>query len=297
MTLRHHRRADVTDLREKVGILRYRRRGSHRPSRVRSKWLALLFLVAAAVVTWQFARQQPSSDFSHSPSGKSDSGLFQSRGGSASQAPHSDSKLIVHGVNRLVYPYSVIRGGVANPDELKRMMEYDPVVSRHFKGFDYRRARVVQVSEKQAMYVSYRIGDRVYWTRRKVSLHPGETLITDGAIVARTRCGNRVAPVPLDAGSPLEPSTDELELPVISRDPIPSPPVLATVNSVPDKSPPAVIPPAKGSGWWFIPPPVYIPSGGSGGTLAVTPEPGSILLISSGLAAVYWRSRKARKKK
>ena len=140
MTLRHHRRADVTDLREKVGILRYRRRGSHRPSRVRSKWLALLFLVAAAVVTWQFARQQPSSDFSHSPSGKSDSGLFQSRGGSASQAPHSDSKLIVHGVNRLVYPYSVIRGGVANPDELKRMMEYDPVVSRHFKGFDYRRA-------------------------------------------------------------------------------------------------------------------------------------------------------------
>jgi hypothetical protein len=298
VTLRHHRCADVTDLKGgKVGILRYRRRGSHRPSRVRSKWLALLFLLAA-VVTWQFARQQPSSEFSHSPSGKPESGLLQGqRGDYPSQARQSDSKLLARGVNRLVYPYSVIRGGVANPDELKRMMEYDPVVSRHFKGFDYQRARVVQVSEKQAMYVSYRIGDRVYWTRRKVSLHPGETLITDGAIVARTRCGNRVAPVPLDAGSPLEPSTEELELPVILRDPDPSPPVLATVNSVPDKSPPAVIPPAKGSGWWFIPPPVYIPSGGSGGTLAVTPEPGSILLISSGLAAVYWRSRKARKKK
>ena len=299
MTLRHHRRADVKDLRGgKVGILGYRRRGSHRPSRVRSKWLTLLFLVAAAVVTWQFARQQPSSDFSHAPSGKSDGGLLQSRGESESQAGQSDSKHLERGVKHLVYPYSVIRGGVADPDELKRVMEYDPVVSRHFKGFDYQRARVVQVSEKQAMYVSYRIGDRVYWTRRKVSLHPGETLITDGTIVARTRCGNRVAAVPMDAGSPLEPTTEELELPFTLRDPVPSPPALASVSSTPAKAPPAVIPPAKG-GWWFIPPPVYVPSGGgsSGGTLAVTPEPGSILLISSGLAAVYWRSRKARRKK
>lgn len=298
MTLRHHRRADVKDLRAgKVGILGYRRRGSRRLSRVRSKWLTLLFLVAAAVVTWQFARQQPSSAFSHSPSRKSDTGLPQKRGDSSSQAHQSDSKLVARGVNRLGYPYSVVRGGVANPEELKRAMEYDPVVSRHFKGFNYQRARVVQVSEKQAMYVSYRIGDRVYWTRRKVSLHPGETLITDGTIVARTRCGNRVAAVPMDAGSPLEPTTEELELPVTLRDPVPSPPVLASVSATPDKSPPAVIPPAKG-GWWFIPPPVYVPSGGgSGGPLAVTPEPGSILLISSGLAAVYWRSRKGRRKK
>jgi PEP-CTERM motif len=62
--------------------------------------------------------------------------------------------------------------------------------------------------------------------------------------------------------------------------------------------PPAVTPAATHSGWWFIPPPVYIPPGSSGGgPLAVTPEPGSVLLISSGLAAVYWRSRKARRKK
>jgi hypothetical protein len=289
----------VTDLKAgKVGILRHRRGGYHRSLLVRSKWLALLFLVAAAVVTWQFARQQPSSSASHALAARPESGFLQSQGGDyASQARQTDSKFLARRVSRLVYPYSVIRGGVANPDELKRVIERDPVVSRHFQGFDYQRARVVQVSEKQAMYVSYRIGDRVYWTRRKVSLHPGETLITDGTIVARTRCGNRVAPVPMDTGSPLEPSTDEFEEPIILRDPIPSPPVLATVNSVPDNAAPAVVPAKKGSGWWFIPPPVYIPSGSSGGPLAVTPEPGSLLLISSGLAAVYWRSRKARRKK
>jgi hypothetical protein len=268
---------------------------------VRSKWLALLLLVAAVVVTWQFARRQPSSDIFYSPSRKAVGSLPRSQGDdNASQPRPSDLKPAAYGVHRLVYPYSVVRGGVANPDELKHAMEYDPVVLRHFQGFDYKRAHLVRLSEKQAMYVSYRIGDRVYWTRRKVTLPLGETLITDGRISARTRCGNRVAAVPLDAGSPLEPFPDALEQPFITRDPDPIPPVLATENSAPGKLPPAVIPAAAHGGWWFIPPLVYVPSGSSGssgGPLAVTPEPGSLLLISSGLAAVYWRTRKARKKK
>jgi hypothetical protein len=176
-------------------------------------------------------------------------------------------------------------------------MEYDPVVSRHFRGFDYQRAHLVRVSAEKAMFVSYRIGDRVYWTRRKVSLHPGETLITDGTIVARTRCGNRLAEIPLEPGSPLEPLPDELEGAIPLRDPVPTPPTLATLNSPSDKLPPAATPATTHRGWWFIPPPVYVPGDPSGGPLAVTPEPGSVLLISSGLAAVYWRSRKARRKK
>ena len=289
MTLRDDRCADVK--REKVGILRYRRRVDHPAGRVRSKWLGLLLLVAASVVAWQFARQQPSS--SPSLSGKLESVPRSQRYDYALYG----SKPFVRGVGRLIYPYSVIRGGVLNPDELKHAMEYDPVVSQHFRGFDYMRAHLVKLTEEQAMYVSYRIGDRVYWTRRKVSLHRGETLITDGAIVARTRCGNRVAPAPLDTGSALEPSAYEFEQPFILRDPAPTPPVLATAGAAPDKLPPALIAPVKAGGWWFIPPFAYIPSGGSGGPLAVTPEPGSLLLISSGLAAVYWRSRKARRKK
>jgi len=32
------------------------------------------------------------------------------------------------------------------------------------------------------MYVAYRKGDKVYWTRKKVALHPGETLISDGKL-------------------------------------------------------------------------------------------------------------------
>jgi PEP-CTERM motif len=286
----------------RVGGPRHGRRG-HDPRQVRSKWLALLLVVAAAVVAWQFARRQTSSDLFYSPSRKAVGSLPRTqRDDDAPHARQSASKPLAYGIHRLVYPYSVVRGGVANPDELKHAMEYDPVVLRHFRGFDYERAHLVRLSEKQSMYVSYRIGDRVYWTRRKVTLPLGETLITDGNISVRTRCGNRVAAVPLDAGSPLEPSPDDLEQPFITRDPDPIPPVLAAENSAPiQPASPAVIPAAaKSGGWWFIPPLVYVPSGSSGssgGPLAVTPEPGSLLLITSGLAAVYWRTRKARRKK
>jgi hypothetical protein len=31
--------------------------------------------------------------------------------------------------------------------------------------------------------------------------------------------------------------------------------------------------------------------------LAVTPEPGSLLLLSSGLAGIYWKLRKSRRKR
>jgi hypothetical protein len=286
---------------ESVEGLRHRRRSFHSRSRVRNKWLGLLFIGAATAVTWQFARQQPSSSVSYSAPARVDRGLPRSqRSDASSPANYSDSKSPARAAYRLIYPYSVIRGGVVNPDELKHAMEYDPVVSRHFRGFDYKRAHLVKLSAEKAMYVSYRIGDRVYWTRRKVLLHSGETLITDGTIVARTRCGNRVAEVPLGTGSPLEPSPDDLEGAIPLRYPVPAAPILATGNPAPVKLSPAVTPSPKHKGWWLIPPPIYVPTGSSsssGGPLAVTPEPGSVLLISSGLAAVYWRSRKARRKK
>jgi hypothetical protein len=292
----------VKDLRGgKVGE-RYRQWRYPQPRRVRNKWLlGLLFIWAATLVTWRFALQKPAFNASQSLTAKTGGASPRSqRDDHPSQARQSDWRPLPRPVGRITYPYSVIPGGVLNPDELKHAVEYDPVVSRHFQGFDYQHAHLVKVSAKQALYVSYRIGDRVYWTRRKVSLPPGETLITDGTIAARTRCGNRVARVPLGPSSPLEPLPDELEGAIPLRDPVPTPPTISTANPAPETASPVVNSPKKAGWWWFIPPPIYIPtgsSGSSGGPLAVTPEPGSILLISSGLAAVYWRSRKARKKK
>jgi len=282
---------------ERYADLRFlkRKAGAHTPHRHRNGRSTglLLFLGAAGLICWQFVRQQPSFEPFPSVSAiPANSHLADKAAGPAiSPLPYPN--------NRSVYHYSVIPGGVASPDELRNAALQDPVVARHFRGFNYDHAHLVRVSQKRSAYVSYRIGDRVHWTRHKIALHPGEMLITDDTIVARTRCGNRVAAAPLDAGSPLEPSLEELEEPRASAGPrLPA----AFVDPIPSRLPDPSIPEhalaQRGGIPWFIPP-VFIPTGSSGGPgqpLAVTPEPGSLLLISSGLAGVCWRVRKFKKR-
>ena len=115
--------------------------------------------------------------------------------------------------DRPVYPYSVVAGGVEDARELKWFAEHDPVVAAHYAGFDYDHARVVRLTLARTAYVSYRIGNQIYWMRRRVTLHKGEKLLTDGKITARTRCGNRVEEAPQQAASASEPPAEKFEQP------------------------------------------------------------------------------------
>jgi hypothetical protein len=115
---------------------------------------------------------------------------------------------------RPVYPYSVVPGGVEDARELKWVAEHDPIVAAHYAGFDYDHARVVRLTLAQTVYVSYRIGNHVYWTRHRITLHKGEKLITDGKITARARCANRVEEVPQQLNSSSEPPVAKFEEPV-----------------------------------------------------------------------------------
>jgi hypothetical protein len=112
-----------------------------------------------------------------------------------------------------VYPYSVVPGGVASADELREAAEHDPPVSEHYAGFDYKRARLVEVDQPKLVYLSYRRGDKILWTRKQASLHKGEKLLTDGHITARARCGNQVSVLPQANTSPDEPTIAELDRP------------------------------------------------------------------------------------
>lgn len=202
---------------------------------------------------------------------------------------------------RPAYPYSVIPGGVGSGEELREIAEHDPVVARHFKGFDYLHAHLVTVSKKQLMYVAYRKGDKVYWTRKKVSLHPGETLLSDGKIVARTRCGNRVAVAPLGPHAIVGPTAADLDQPLFSNDMVTNavetqPAAYAT--SLPEAAN-ALQPTTHRKRFipFFFLPFVPWPSGSSHPPLAVAPEPATLLLFSTGLAGVYWKARKSRRKR
>ncbi len=50
---------------------------------------------------------------------------------------------------------------------------------------------------RKLVYVSYRIGNKVFWTKHKLALRKGEAMLSDGTNMARTRCGNRISVLPV----------------------------------------------------------------------------------------------------
>jgi hypothetical protein len=220
---------------------------------------------------------------------------------------------------RVIYPYSVVPGGVRTPAELKAVSEHDPAVREHYSRFDFSKARVVTVDQPRLVYLSYRIGDNIYWTTKKVSLHKGEQLITDGSITARARCGNRVASLPQKYGFSREPSAVMFDQPISgSSTEIPFPKDFhSALESRPSSAGlgPEALPPGStgagalsplGSGYLPIGSPLVpvstcgktgngtcgsAPGSGPGPPSAPVPEPGSPELICAEILAaiVAWR--------
>ena len=224
--------------------------------------------------------------------------------------------------SRLVYPYSVIPGGVKSAAELRDATAHDAVAAEHYAGFDYNRARVVEVREPKLVYLSYRRKNKIYWTRKQASLHPGEKLLTDGRITARTRCANQVSVLPQANTSPEEPTIAELERPDAVASGTEVFPNLSSSLLDGDPGIPAG-PSSAGTSGGFGPPSGFVPlpiagpiSGGAkppapgGGPGCTTgncnppppppppppavPEPGTILLVASGAAAILARFRNRR---
>jgi hypothetical protein len=206
-----------------------------------------------------------------------------------------------------VYPYSVIPGGVKDSEDLRYAALRDYVVRRHYARFDFTHARLLRATEAREVYLSYRIRDAVYWTRRKVRLHPGELLLTDGKITARARCGNQISETIQPEVSNEEPDVDVLDQPVLAVDAAPSltaRPVLAA-SDLPVGSP---TPPQVFAGGFIFP---YVPFGEPSFSVCpvgevskkgvckpsrrhpVTPEPSTMLLLVSGLALIAWRYRRS----
>jgi hypothetical protein len=119
---------------------------------------------------------------------------------------------------KLVYRNSVIPGGVHSAAELAAAVQRDPVVAAHYADFDVAVARLVRVEQSRLVHVSYRIGDNIYWTRKKVRLAMGENLLSDGKHLARTRCGNLIADEPEGPVLDNEPAPEVLEAVFLSSE-------------------------------------------------------------------------------
>jgi hypothetical protein len=213
------------------------------------------------------------------------------------------------GSRRAMYPYSVIPGGVESAAELRNSVTHDPVVARHYEDFAIERARVVRLSEDRALYVSYRLGNRVFWSKKRFTLLKGETVITDGEHMARTRCGNRIAEAPAGPVLAAEPAFDAAP-PEAAQILAGGPAMLGAPfapNDVPLLPPPTSgIPPASGSPGVgiFAPPGIPIAGGGGPPSHGVTPppivpgppistsEPETLLMLATGLTGIWFGRKK-----
>lgn len=122
---------------------------------------------------------------------------------------------------RPIYPYSVIPGGAFSPAELRSAAARDPGVARHYNDFDLRHTRLVTLTADRYQYVSFRVKNRIFWTRKTLRIPKGEVLLTDGYSYARTRCGNRLSSHRLGKETPFEPSLASLSLPPVTPELLP----------------------------------------------------------------------------
>jgi hypothetical protein len=209
-----------------------------------------------------------------------------------------------------VYPYSVVPGGVKDPDELRAAALRDYVVRRHYAHFDFAHAQLIRSTEPREVYLSYRIRNTVFWTRKKVRLLPGELLLTDGKITARAGCGNQLSDTAKPEVSDEEPDEDVMDQPVAVAAAAPSFPIRALL-SPPELPVGAINPPQNFTGGGFVFPPIPVglpfpygscPAGETdidgkckhkhhhrGGE---SPEPSTMFLLGSGMVLILWRYRK-----
>jgi hypothetical protein len=214
---------------------------------------------------------------------------------------------------RPIFPYSIVPGGVRDAHELQNAAAGDSVVARHYSDFRIIQAHTLRLNRPLEMYVSYRKNNQVYWTKNRMLIPAGETLISDGENLARVRCANRLSPVAAKPVAVSEPTAEELS------DPTFVPPLLAQLlpgegsefSPSADGRIPAGPPAAKGPGGISNSPgsPVLPPILGPGVPLVgvplvphtpvppppnnpapsppvSTPEPSSFWLLATGAALV-----------
>jgi hypothetical protein len=182
---------------------------------------------------------------------------------------------------RVVYPYSVISGGVRTGEELAAHIATDPVVADHYKNFKISRARVIRADKTRMMYASYRVNDQVYWTKKEIRIPEGETLVTDGECEARTRCGNQVSVFPQEPVAEEEPILEAFDIPQMAVLIPPKTGPLPTISMLWDPIPPVVPYPFQRQGYGAA---YYRPLFPM--TDVVVPEPGTLTLLITGLAAL-----------
>jgi len=199
---------------------------------------------------------------------------------------------------RKVFPFSIVPGGTVSAGEVKAKVAADPVVRQHYANLNLGQLKPFRLSQPASAYLSYRIGNRVFWTTRRMYLKPGELLLSDGANLLRGRCGNRISTVPqhpiLPGAEPTEATFDQpsYDVPVfqaLSED------ALGQLGDSPLFKLPGNLPPpsltdaaALPAGSFAVAPPLGLIGGGFPGAWAEPRDPGGEIRIQDTAFFPVW---------
>ena len=302
-----------------MGVRYSKRRRSRRFIVVRRlRWLAPFALVGFSVCFALLRDREapPMRPFSgNRPGASAHASPLSSTEGAPTSIAHREKPV------RIVYPYSVISGGVKSVEELKNAIASDSVVSAHYATFDLSRTRILRLDRNRRMHVSYRLGSNVYWTKRELRLAKGETLITDGVHMARTRCGNLISNTVSGPVSQNEPTVQEMDTPLNPQDTdvriVSGAPLDPSLTQMPgpgvppvEGGPPPPPPHSSGNDPIILGPPAPIGPGSIGAgpwptplspaRVVPVPEPSTLLLLLIGLFALMllrkWGAHRSRQR-
>ena len=99
-----------------------------------------------------------------------------------------------------------------SPEEIESAIARDQVVAAHYKGIKPQLMRNERLQQPLLAHVSYRLGDKIYWTKKPVQLPKNEPVMTDGKTSIRERCGNLMSMDPLAPASEEEPPLPSFDL-------------------------------------------------------------------------------------
>jgi hypothetical protein len=176
---------------------------------------------------------------------------------------------------------------VENAEDLRNALKHDSIAAAHYSDFDVNQTHVVRLTSDKKVYVSYRLNNHIYWTNKKLTLLKGETIITDGKNLARTRCGNRLsdtAQAPVAAKQPLDMALDPSPLPDLADAraialpmalPFPLASSVLAASPIGDALTASSFPPVGGGSGHrdAITPPITVPPGPPTPTTPGTPTP------------------------
>src|SRR5208283_3185294 len=152
-----------------------------KPNKIQRKAKAAALLVVGLLSVilpfflWAFSHSSSSEDSLSSIPADSSSFLSYWNWNDANFSPQS-----AFHPDRPVYPYSVILGGAHSRRELSEAAQREPLVAAHYAEFAVGSARVIRLAHDRRAYVSYRLREKIYWTKKKVTLHKGEMILSDG---------------------------------------------------------------------------------------------------------------------